>query len=143
MHVAVQEIMPLVQQRYGASSDPSRNAFGGGSFGGVAALYSAMHFPHVFGWCDQRADLKPTYSGKLAAYKTKSTSSSSSKSCGSPWLQASAVASCSVPAWAPALRSVLAESPSLWAAEGRFLGDIAAYRGPLPERIFLAVGTKE
>lgn len=55
-----------MQQRFHTSSDPAKVAFGGGSFAGVAALYAAMHYPHVFG-------------------------------------------------------VVLAESPSLWIAEGRFL----------------------
>eukprot|EP00198_Chlamydomonas_reinhardtii_P004541 XP_001693877.1 predicted protein [Chlamydomonas reinhardtii] len=84
----VEEIMPLVQQRFHTSSDPAKVAFGGGSFAGVAALYAAMHYPHVFG-------------------------------------------------------VVLAESPSLWIAEGRFLQDMRAHRGMLPERLFLGCGTKE
>jgi hypothetical protein len=29
--------------------DPSRLAFGGGSFAGIAALMAAMRLPHVFG----------------------------------------------------------------------------------------------
>ncbi len=57
---------PQVQARYSVSCDPAKVAFGGGSFAGVAALYAALHYPHVFG-------------------------------------------------------AVLAESPSLWVAEGRFL----------------------
>ncbi|EFJ50202.1 hypothetical protein VOLCADRAFT_89088 [Volvox carteri f. nagariensis] len=84
----VEEIMPLIQQRFAVSSDPAKVAFGGGSFAGVAALYAAMHYPHVFG-------------------------------------------------------CVLAESPSLWIAEGRFLQDMRMYRGMLPERLFLGCGTKE
>jgi enterochelin esterase-like enzyme len=83
-----QEIMPVISERFGGSHDPARLAFGGGSFGGVAALYAALHYPHVFG-------------------------------------------------------AVLAESPSLWAAEGRFLADLSAHRGPLPERLFMACGTRE
>ncbi len=43
----------------------------------------------------------------------------------------------------PLPRSILAESPSLWIAEGRFLADMAAHQGPLPERIFLGCGTRE
>ncbi|GAB4823020.1 hypothetical protein N2152v2_010066 [Parachlorella kessleri] len=39
--------------------------------------------------------------------------------------------------------SVLAESPSLWIAEGQFLRDLWDYRGPLPERLFMGCGTKE
>ncbi|KAG2443225.1 hypothetical protein HYH02_009298 [Chlamydomonas schloesseri] len=84
----VEEIMPLVQQRFHTAADPAKVAFGGGSFAGVAALYAAMHYPHVFG-------------------------------------------------------CVLAESPSLWIAEGRFLQDMRAHRGMLPERLFLGCGTKE
>ncbi|GIL79183.1 hypothetical protein Vretimale_16716 [Volvox reticuliferus] len=84
----VEEIMPLIQQRFAVSSDPAKVAFGGGSFAGVAALYAAMHYPHVFG-------------------------------------------------------CVLAESPSLWIAEGRFLQDMRMHRGMLPERLFLGCGTRE
>lgn len=84
-----QELMPLVQAEFNTSADPSKTAFGGGSFAGVTALYAAMHCPHVFG-------------------------------------------------------AVLAESPSLWIAEGKFLeDDLKRYRGPLPERIFVGCGTKE
>lgn len=61
---------------------------GGGSFAGVAALYGALHYPHVFG-------------------------------------------------------AVLCESPSLWIAEGRFLGDLEAHAGMLPERVFFGCGTVE
>jgi enterochelin esterase-like enzyme len=39
--------------------------------------------------------------------------------------------------------AVLAESPSLWIAEGRFIGDLWAHRGALPERLFMGCGTKE
>ncbi len=49
MKRVTEEIVPLVQQRYGASEDPAKVAFGGGSFGGVCALYAAMHYPHIFG----------------------------------------------------------------------------------------------
>ncbi|GIL61286.1 hypothetical protein Vafri_15684 [Volvox africanus] len=84
----VEEIMPLIQQRFAVSSDPAKVAFGGGSFAGVAALYAAMHYPHVFG-------------------------------------------------------CVLAESPSLWISEGRFLQDMRMHRGMLPERLFLGCGTRE
>lgn len=47
MHRIVEEIMPLVAERYAVSRDHSKNAFGGGSFAGVTALYAAMRFPHV------------------------------------------------------------------------------------------------
>jgi hypothetical protein len=33
--------------------------------------------------------------------------------------------------------AILAESPSLWIAEGRFLEDLAAHKGRLPERLFI------
>ena len=39
--------------------------------------------------------------------------------------------------------AVLAESPSLWIAEGAFLNDMWQYRGPLPERLFMGCGTLE
>jgi enterochelin esterase-like enzyme len=44
-----EEIIPLVQTKFGASADPARTAFGGGSFGGVCALWAAMHYPAMFG----------------------------------------------------------------------------------------------
>ncbi|KAG1669133.1 hypothetical protein FOA52_002644 [Chlamydomonas sp. UWO 241] len=69
MDRVIYEIMPMVTQKFNLSTDPSRVAFGGGSFGGINALHVAMHYPHVFG-------------------------------------------------------SVLAESPSLWIAEGKFLEDM-------------------
>jgi enterochelin esterase-like enzyme len=47
MHRIVEEIMPLMREHFAISSDPSKNAFGGGSFAGVTALYAAMRFPHV------------------------------------------------------------------------------------------------
>ena len=56
-----------------AATFPARVAFGGGSFGGVNALYASLHYPHVFG-------------------------------------------------------SILAESPSLWIAEGRFIEDMWAHK---------------
>lgn len=39
--------------------------------------------------------------------------------------------------------AVLAESPSLWVAEGRFLRDMEGCSGRLPERIFMGCGTRE
>ena len=69
-------------------ADPDRLAFGGGSFGGVCALYAAMHYPHVFG-------------------------------------------------------SILAESPSLWIARGRFLSDLRNHAGPWAQRVFIVGGTLE
>ena len=39
--------------------------------------------------------------------------------------------------------AVLAESPSLWIAEGQFLRDMWHYRGALPERVFMGAGTLE
>ncbi len=44
-----QEIMPLIQNEFSVASDPELVSFGGGSFGGVCALYVAMHYPHLFG----------------------------------------------------------------------------------------------
>ncbi len=38
--------------------------------------------------------------------------------------------------------SVLAESPSLWIAEGRFLEDMESHRGRLAARVFLGCGTR-
>ena len=38
---------------------------------------------------------------------------------------------------------VLAESPSLWAGEGRYLETLREHSGALPERLFLGVGTRE
>lgn len=83
-----EEIIPMVVHKYNVSTDPFRVAYGGGSFAGIAALYAAMHYPHVFG-------------------------------------------------------SILCESPSLWIAEGKFLGDIREHTGMLPDRMFIGCGTKE
>lgn len=38
---------------------------------------------------------------------------------------------------------VLVESPSFWHAGGRFLEDVRRHTGPWPERMFLAMGTRE
>jgi len=88
MRRVVQEVMPLITTEFGGSTDPDRLAFGGGSFGGVCALYAAMHYPHVFG-------------------------------------------------------SILAESPSLWIARGRFLSDLRNHAGPWAQRVFIGGGTLE
>lgn len=88
MRRLVTELVPLVTTEFSTASDPSKVAFGGGSFAGVTALYAAMHYPHVFG-------------------------------------------------------AVLAESPSLWIAEGAFLRDMWNFRGRLPERVFIGCGTRE
>jgi enterochelin esterase-like enzyme len=84
----VSEVMPLAEARFGASAQRTRRAFGGASFGGVAALHAALSYPHIFG-------------------------------------------------------SVLAESPSLWVGEGRYLDTLERHEGPLPERLFLGSGTRE
>lgn len=84
----VDEIVPLMHQEFAVSVDPSRVAFGGGSFGGVCSMMAAMQYPHVFG-------------------------------------------------------AVLAESPSLWVGEGRFLGELASHSGRLPERLCMGAGTRE
>ena len=38
---------------------------------------------------------------------------------------------------------MLAESPSLWSAEGRFLGDMYRHDGAWSEKIFIGTGTRE
>lgn len=43
------EVMPLVQQRYPAARGASNTGFGGSSYGAVAALYTAIVKPGVFG----------------------------------------------------------------------------------------------
>jgi enterochelin esterase-like enzyme len=84
----VRELLPLSQAVFGASARRARRAFGGASFGGVAALHAALTQAHVFG-------------------------------------------------------GVLAESPSLWVGEGRYLDTLSRHEGPLPERLFLGSGTRE
>jgi len=49
MDRVVHEITPLVAQHYGGSMRSERLCFGGGSFGGICAIYAAMKYPHVFG----------------------------------------------------------------------------------------------
>ena len=77
-----------LRARARSSTDRGRRAFGGASFGGIAALHIARKAPHVFG-------------------------------------------------------GLLCESPSLWVGEGRYLQDLWEHTGPLPERVFLAAGTRE
>ncbi|KAF6258832.1 Alpha/Beta hydrolase protein [Scenedesmus sp. NREL 46B-D3] len=43
------ELLPMLQDRYNLAQEPSRLAFGGGSFAGVTALMAALRLPHVFG----------------------------------------------------------------------------------------------
>jgi len=45
----VHELLPLVHENWGGSMERELLAFGGASFGGVCSLYTAMHYPHVFG----------------------------------------------------------------------------------------------
>ena len=42
------EVLPWVAATYGAAGDARRTAFGGSSFGGVCALWAAMHYPQAF-----------------------------------------------------------------------------------------------
>lgn len=84
----VSEILPLAEQKYGASAIRERRVFGGASFGGMAALHAALHHSSTFG-------------------------------------------------------GILAESPSLWAGEGRYLELLGQHSGPLPDRLFMGVGTRE
>lgn len=44
-----QELLPWVQDRYHVSKDPSQVIVGGSSYGGLAAMYAAFRYPHVFG----------------------------------------------------------------------------------------------
>ena len=45
----VGEILPWLQDEYGAAREAEHLAFGGSSFGGICALWASMHYPHVFG----------------------------------------------------------------------------------------------
>lgn len=45
----VDEVMPMIQQRYRVKAGQSNTAVGGFSYGGVAALYAVMTRPEVFG----------------------------------------------------------------------------------------------
>ena len=82
------DVLPLAEREFGASTRRERRAFGGASFGGVAALHAALTCADIFG-------------------------------------------------------GVLAESPSLWAGEGRYLDTLRSHHGALPDRLFLGSGTRE
>jgi predicted alpha/beta superfamily hydrolase len=45
----VDEVMPAVAMRYRVTTKPEETAIGGSSYGGLAALYAALHRPDVFG----------------------------------------------------------------------------------------------
>jgi predicted alpha/beta superfamily hydrolase len=45
----VEEVLPAVESRYRASAKPRERGLGGASYGGLAALYAAIHSPGVFG----------------------------------------------------------------------------------------------
>jgi enterochelin esterase-like enzyme len=44
----VEELLPHVRARHGATADPARTVVGGASLGGVAAAYAALTHPQVF-----------------------------------------------------------------------------------------------
>lgn len=48
-HTVVHEILPYLTHAFGASTSPALRAFGGSSFGGIAALCMGMMHPGVFG----------------------------------------------------------------------------------------------
>jgi predicted alpha/beta superfamily hydrolase len=43
------EVMPAVAKRYRVQSEPAGTGIGGASYGGLAALYTVLHHPGVFG----------------------------------------------------------------------------------------------
>jgi enterochelin esterase family protein len=43
------ELLPLIRKRYHVSADPKRNVVAGSSYGGLAATYTALSNPSVFG----------------------------------------------------------------------------------------------
>lgn len=43
------EVVPLVEQRFRVSRDPSERGLGGSSYGAIAALYTMIHHPGEFG----------------------------------------------------------------------------------------------
>lgn len=88
MERLIGEYLPLMQSQFAIARDRKHTAFGGASFGGIAALQIAQKAPDYFG-------------------------------------------------------SVLAESPSLWVNEGRYLDDMLQHTGPLPDRMFVGAGTRE
>jgi enterochelin esterase-like enzyme len=45
----VSELMPRIQRIFPVARGPSQTGFGGSSYGAVAALYTAMQYPGVFG----------------------------------------------------------------------------------------------
>ncbi len=44
-----EELLPLIRKRYHVSADPKRNVVAGSSYGGLAATYTALSNPAVFG----------------------------------------------------------------------------------------------
>ncbi|KAK3256292.1 hypothetical protein CYMTET_34565 [Cymbomonas tetramitiformis] len=48
MERIVQEMLPMINTEYGGSLERERLCFGGASFGGVCAIYTAMYYPDVF-----------------------------------------------------------------------------------------------
>lgn len=48
MERVVQELLPMINTEYGGSLERERLCFGGASFGGVNAIYTAMYYPDVF-----------------------------------------------------------------------------------------------
>lgn len=44
-----EELIPLIRGRYNVSKDPARNVVAGSSFGGLAAAFTALSNPDVFG----------------------------------------------------------------------------------------------
>lgn len=148
MRRLVTELMPLVADEFGTAADPARVAFGGGSFAGGWLLLAVP--PTSF----QRSiagvlPLCPTLQLPLQPPPGLPPGWLAHPSRSSPLSASRATPTAGVTALYAALHyphvfgSVLAESPSLWIAEGRFLGDLWEHKGALPERLFLGCGTKE
>lgn len=44
-----EELIPYVKENYNISEDPAKNIIGGYSLGGLAASYTGLRYPHIFG----------------------------------------------------------------------------------------------
>lgn len=71
----VEELKPLIDEKYRTESDRANTAIAGSSLGGLVSLYIGLRYPHVFGkvaamspsvWWDRRMILRPFRSLRAA-----------------------------------------------------------------------------
>jgi enterochelin esterase-like enzyme len=53
--MVVEEIMPLIRQRYDVAADPAKTAIMGASLGGALSVMIAMDHPEIFGKCGSQS----------------------------------------------------------------------------------------